>query len=136
VNRFAFCRNIAIAAALIVISAGCAEPTTGRVTGAVTVDGKPAEMGSIALIPLDGRGSTAGAEIVDGRYEIEALFNHYKVEIRVPTVVGQKKLYDVPDSPVRNLMAESLPPRYHDDTELRLEITPGETRRDFQLTTD
>jgi hypothetical protein len=125
-----------IALLLIVLAAGCAEPTTGRVTGAVTVDGKPAEQGSIALVPIDGRGSTAGAEIVNGRYEIEALFNKYKVEIRVPKIVGQKKLYDVPDSPTRNLMAESLPPRYHDDTELRLEITPGETRRDFSLTTD
>ena len=120
---------------LIVFAAGCAEPTTGRVTGAVTVDGKSAELGSIALIPLDGRGSTAGAEIVDGRYEIEALFNQYKVEIRVPKIVGQKKLYDVADSPTRNVMAELLPRRYHDDTELRLEITPGETRRDFKLTT-
>jgi len=121
---------------LILLAAGCAEPTTGRVAGAVTLDGKPAELGSIALIPVDGRGSTAGAEILAGRYEIEVQFGEFKVEIRVPKVVGQKKLYDAPDSPVKDLMAETLPARYNDETELRLKIAPGETRRDFELSTD
>jgi hypothetical protein len=105
------------------------------VTGAISVDGKPAALGSIALIPVDGRGSTAGAEIIDGKYAVEALFNTYKVEIRVPKVVGEQKLYDAPDSPMKKLMAETLPPRYNDETELRLEIKPGETRQDYKLTT-
>ena len=102
-------------------------------TGAVTVDGKPAALGSIALIPVDGRGSTAGAEIVDGEYEVEALFNTYKVEIRVPKVVGEQRLYDAPNSPMKKIMVEALPPRYHDQTELRLEVKPGETRQDYEL---
>jgi hypothetical protein len=121
---------------LFCIAWGCAEPTTGRVVGTVTIDGKPAKTGSIALFPISGSGATLGGEIVDGRYEVEAPFGEFKVEIRVPKVVGREKLYDVPDSPMRDILAESLPARYHDATELRLEITPGETRHDFRLTSD
>lgn len=130
-------RSVAIRACLfaLALASGCAEPTTGRVSGVVAVDGQPAASGSIALFPVDGRSPTAGAEITAGAYEAEAAFGEFRVEIRVPKVVGQKKLYDAPDSPMKNLMEETLPARYNDQTELRLDIKPGENRQDFNLTT-
>lgn len=129
-------RSVAIRACLFAMSlaSGCAEPTTGRVSGVVTVDGQPAT-GSIALFPVDGRSPTAGAEIAAGAYEAEAAFGEFRVEIRVPKIVGQKRLYDAPDSPMKSLMEETLPAHYNDQTELRLEIKPGENRQDFNLTT-
>jgi hypothetical protein len=129
--------NFGFAAFLLAACAciGCAKPTTGVVTGAVTVDGQPAKSGSIAFFPTDGKGASAGAEIVDGRYTAKAPFGTSKVEIRVPKVVGQKKLYDTADSPVKPLMDESLPARYNDQTELTVDVKPGETQKDFALST-
>jgi hypothetical protein len=119
-----------------VLASGCAEPTTGQVSGLVSVDGQPAKTGSISFIPVSGQGSTAGGAITDGRYSVEAARGEVKVEIRVPRVVGQKALYEgAANSPVRQLMEETLPPKYNDATELRLDVTPGEMTKDFDLST-
>jgi hypothetical protein len=114
---------------------GCTEPTTGVVTGTVTVDGTPAKEGSIAFFPLDRKSSTAGAAIMDGKYTATVPLGQAKVEIRVPKVVGQKKLYDTPDSPIKPLLAESLPAKYNDASELTLDVVPGENQKDYELAT-
>ena len=113
--------------------AGCAEPSIGVVTGTITVDGTPAESGSIAFFPIDRKSPTAGAEIVGGQYTAEVPLGNSTVEIRVPKVVGEKKLYDTPNSPVKQILAESLPAKYNDQTDLTLEVQPGENRHDFAL---
>jgi hypothetical protein len=119
----------------LLAAVGCEEPTRGVVTGTVTVDGAPAKSGSIAFFPVDGKSSTTGAEIADGQYRAEVPFGQQKVEIRVPKKVGEKKLYDTPDSPIKPILAESLPAKYNDATELTLEVKPGENQKDFQLST-
>jgi hypothetical protein len=121
---------------LALLTVGCSEPTTGRVFGVVKVDGQPANEGSISFFPIDGRGATAGGAIVDGRYSVEAALGEVKIEIRVPKAVGEEKLYDVENSRVRRLMAETLPAKYNDQTELRLEVKPGENLQNFELTTE
>jgi hypothetical protein len=73
--------------------------------------------------------------MVDGRYSAEVPFGEFRVEIRVPKVVGEKKLYNTPNSPIMPLLEESLPAKYNDQTRLTIEIEPGETQRDFQLST-
>jgi hypothetical protein len=120
---------------VMLVIAGCAEPTAGVVTGTVTVDGAPAKTGSIAFFPVNRKSSTAGAEIIDGNYTATVPLGAAKVEIRVSKVVGQKKLYDTPDSPIQTVMAESLPPKYNDATELTLDVRPGTNEQDYQLTT-
>jgi hypothetical protein len=122
-------------ASLVVLVCGCSEPTSGIVTGLVTVDGTAAKTGSIAFFPVNGQGATAGAVIADGRYEVTAPFGVMKVEIRVPRIVGEQKLYDTTDSPVRSRLTEALPARYNDATELQLEVQPGEMEQNFELTT-
>ncbi len=107
----------------------------GIVSGTVTVDGAAAKTGSIAFFPIDGKSSIAGAEIIDGQYEAKVALGTAKVEIRVPKVTGQKKLYDTPDSPIKETMTESLPTKYNDATELTLDVTRGEIRQDYELTT-
>src|SRR5262245_30134985 len=118
-----------------ILVAGCAKSDVGVVTGSITVDGLPAKSGSIGFYPVNRKSSTAGGEIVDGQYTANVPLGTFKVEIRVPKVVGQKKLYDTPDSPVKQLLAESLPPKFNDKTELTLEVLPAENRKDYQLTT-
>lgn len=126
-------RKAALLAILLI--AGCGKLTIGVVTGTVTVDGTPAKTGSIAFFPVDRKSPTAGAEIVDGRYTAEVPLGASKVEIRVSKVVGKRKLYNTPNSPVMPLLAEALPPKYNDQTELTLDVRPGKNQRDFQLTT-
>jgi hypothetical protein len=119
----------------LLVAAGCEKPTKGVVSGTVMVDNMPAKSGSIAFFPVDERSTTAGGEIVDGRYEAEVPFGKFKVEVRVPKVVGEKKLYNTPNSPIQPLLEESLPAKYNDETELTIEVVPGENQRDFQLST-
>src|SRR5262245_31539415 len=109
------------------VAAGCSGsgPRMGEVTGSVTVDGKPAESGAISFFPLDGKSPTAGGMIKDGRYTAKVPVGNAKVEIRVPKVVGKKKLYDRPDSPEQPILQEVLPPKYNDQTELKFEVQSG-----------
>jgi hypothetical protein len=119
----------------LLFAVGCEKPTKGVVSGIVTVDDVPAKSGSIGFFPVDERSTTAGGEIVDGRYEAEVPFGKFNVEIRVPKVVGEKKLYNTPNSPIMPLLEESLPAKYNDQTVLTIDVGPGENRRDFQLST-
>jgi hypothetical protein len=130
--------RIVIQAALplfMLLQLGCAEPKDGVVSGMVKVDGEPAKSGSIAFFPVSGKGKTAGATIADGAYTAHVPFGEAKVEIRVSKVVGQKKLYDTPDSPTKPLLAEVLPPKYNDQTTLTINVQRGENHQDFDLQT-
>jgi hypothetical protein len=115
--------------------AGCGKSNVGVVTGTITVDGTPAKSGSIAFFPMNRKSSTAGSEIVDGRYTAKVALGDAKVEIRIPKVVGKKKLYDKPDSPMKEVLAESLPRKYNDDTELKLDVQAGNNVQNYELTT-
>ncbi|MBX3425133.1 MAG: hypothetical protein KF688_05585 [Pirellulales bacterium] len=112
---------------------GCSEPTTGTVFGTVAVGGAPVETGAITFIPENLKGRTTGAEIADGRYRTTSSLGRMRVEIRVPRVVGQKKLYDAPDSPMKAILEETIPARYHDESTLTIEVLPGNNERDFEL---
>ena len=118
-----------------ILIAGCGKSHLGVVTGTISVDGTPAKSGSIAFFPTNRKSSTAGSEVVDGRYTAKVALGTAKVEIRVPKVVGQKKLYDTPDSPIKQIMAESLPKKYNDETELKLDVQPGKNPQDYDLKT-
>ncbi len=112
---------------------GCKKRTMGTVSGMVTIDGTPVKTGGISFFPSNLQASTAGSEITDGQYSAEVAPGVAKVEIRVPKVVGQKKLYNTPNSPVRPILAEVLPAKYNDETELTLDVQLGENKHDFAL---
>ncbi len=126
------CTAVLIAALLV---AGCGKSNVGTVSGTVTVDGEPAKTGSIVFYPQNKKARTAGAVIDNGRYTTEVALGTAKVEIRVPRVVGQTKLYDAAKSPVKPILAEALPPKYNDQTELTIDVQPGTNQHDFPLTT-
>ena len=119
---------------LLLLLGGCSkEATTAEVSGALLVDGRPAETGAIGFFPVDGQSPTSGAAIKDGRYTAQVPFGKTKVEIRVPKVVGEKKLYDTPDSPVKPILEESLPEKYNEESELEIDVQPGTNSHDFDL---
>jgi hypothetical protein len=108
----------------------------GQLSGTITIDGESPREGSIAFFPVDGQSFSAGAVITEGAYYAEVPLGKSRVEIRVAKVVGEKKLYDAPNSAVQSLFAERLPARYNDASELEIEVAAGASQHDFQLTTD
>ena len=112
---------------------GAKGPPTGTVSGNVTLDGKPLETGSIAFIPKTGDAPTSGAKIVKGYYSATVPLGKKRIEIRAPKVVGQRKAYDTPDSPVIDIIEELIPARYNSTSELETEIATGSSAGDFKL---
>ncbi|MCY3010466.1 MAG: hypothetical protein NTY42_11545 [Planctomycetota bacterium] len=113
---------------------GCGpESKMATITGTVTVDGKPPATGSISFVAIDGLTPNTGTEIKDGKFTSEVPIGESKVEIRVPKVVGKKKLYDTPDSPEQDVMIELLPPKFNEQTELRYTAKKGKNENNWDL---
>ena len=112
---------------------GCSRSNLATVTGGVTVDGAPAKVGAISFFAVDGQAPSAGAPIVDGKFTARVTPGLCTVQIRVSKIVGKKKIYDTPDSPVREVWAEVLPPKYNDDSQLQLDVKPGKNTQDYEL---
>src|SRR5262245_375252 len=114
--------------------AGCdSGPPTAEVKGTVKVDGKLGEKGTIGFSPVDGKTPTAGGEIKDGQYAVKVPVGLMKVSISVPRVVGHKKIYPTPNSPVMPVTEEALPARYNEQTTLQLEVKSGTNEKDYDL---
>lgn len=128
-------RTLPIASLIFAVGCGGQDPNRGEVSGIVTINGQPAATGAVAFSPVDGQSPTSGGKIVDGKYTVQASTGTSRVAIRVPKIVGQRKLYNTPDSPVQPLMEETLPAEYNDRTTLTLEVKPGDNEHNFELTT-
>lgn len=115
---------------------GCEDPTIGIISGNVTLDGNPVPEGSIAFFPTAGDSFTAGGAIHEGLYQSRVPLGELRVEIRVPKQVGEQALYNVPDSPKMPILAEALPARYNNRSELKITVKPGKAKHDFQLTSE
>lgn len=118
---------------IAVFLAGCgsSDPRVA-VTGKVTLDGTPVENGAITFTPQDGKAPTVSGTIQDGAYS--ARVHPGKVEVRIvaPKVVGKRKAYPTPDSPLVDIVQESIPPKYNVKSELLADIPPAGTL-DFAL---
>ncbi|QDU88922.1 hypothetical protein Pla175_23060 [Pirellulimonas nuda] len=125
------------ASAVLLCSLGCGGPKEGFaiVRGAVIVDGAPVDAGKISFFPLGGAANPVGTGISQGKYVIEVPIGESRIEVRVSKVVGEKRLYNTPDSPVRKIFAESLPDKYNNESELQIDVKPGENTRDLDLST-
>jgi hypothetical protein len=125
-----------ISAALLM---GCNRgPATGEVSGTVQVDGQtPAAGSSITFIPTDGKSPTAGAVIESGRYAAQVPLGATKVEIRVPRARGGGGNKAGPGAGPGGggWIEESLPAKYNDQTELKLDVTRGKVVKDWELST-
>lgn len=101
-----------------------------KVAGSVKLDGNLLESGSITFKPLDDQLPKTGAVIKDGKYETIVPLGKSKVEIRSPVVVGQQRLYETPDSPMQDVIKEALPAKFHDKTELEIDVVVGTSKED------
>ena len=108
-------------------------PPLGRVTGVVTLDGKPLARAAVAFVPYErGNGAYATTD-AEGRYTLRytthhegAVIGRNRVEIRTG---GEGRDAD------GNLTetAERLPARYHATSELVVEVVAGDNTMDFPL---
>jgi hypothetical protein len=126
---------LALAAAILCfLSLGCNSGSAkAKIHGKVTLDGQPVPNGSIAFIPNDGKGQTAGALIKDGSYETELSVGSMRVEIRYAKVVGKRKLYDTPDSPTVDTTEEQIPAKYNTQSQLTETISKDKREVNFDL---
>jgi len=124
----------ALFVALMYYMVGCsADAKHGTVTGNVTFDGEPVKSGTIRFDPVDGQTATADGVISDGRFSAKAPPGEKRVSISAQKVVGKKKMYDTPESPVVDVTEELLPKRYNAQSELTLKVEAGSQEHNFDL---
>jgi hypothetical protein len=126
---------------VLLFPGGCSGSKTdrGAISGAVTLDGKPLEQGSILFTPIEGtRGSVAGAKIENGRYQLPATIGpaigRSRVEIRGMRKTGKMvpKAFGRPGEMVPEHV-DAVPPKFNSKSELKAEIKPGDNIADFKV---
>ena len=121
-------------------AAGCSGrdrglPPLGRVTGVVTLDGKPLARAAVAFVPYErGNGAYATTD-AEGRYTLRytahnegAVVGRNRVEIRTGGE-GRDADGNLVETP------ERLPARYHATSQLVVEVAAGDNMLDFPLVT-
>lgn len=64
---------LALVATALAATAGCGGPPQALARGRVTLDGQPLAHGTIAFLPADGKGPTAGGLVAAGSYEVRGM---------------------------------------------------------------
>jgi hypothetical protein len=82
---------------------------------------------------MDGKSPTAGGVIEDGKYAVRVPVGMAKIEIRVPRPVSRSKEVKAGPGAEGDWVEESLPAKYNDQSELRLDVRPGKNSQDFDL---
>ena len=133
--------NIFICLAMSSLVGGCHDSNSGRMTlrGTVTLDGQPLEKAVIGFFPLPGTNSpTAGADVVDGQFEVPAHVSVFPGRFRVTVTASRLTGRKISDPRWNKMMEEQeqyLPARYNEQSELEIEVG-GENGRaplEFEL---
>lgn len=105
------------------------------VNGTIKYEGESLKWGTIAFIPV-GEGKKFGGPIEDGKYAIAAEFaglpGEYTVQIRWSKPTG-KKVFNGDLQQNMDVLAEGLPDKYHDKSELKTTLTSGPNEKNFDL---
>lgn len=137
---------------------GCGEsgPSLGKVTGKVTLDGKPLPNAIVSFVPEDGRRSSSAMTNDQGVYTLAyidqagAVIGKHKVSITSTPEVQTLTMEDIPSDDPRyaEMMKsrlsdynnaktkEKLPAVYNSKSELVYEVTSGSNTIDLPLTSD
>jgi hypothetical protein len=122
----------------LVATIGCGGSNRAAVTGQVTLDRLPVDGGTISFIPVDGENRSPGwSEIKEGRYSIAAKAGPtagvQRVEIHWNKKTGRKTRALPPSRGEIDEIAETIPARYNNLSELKAELKPGQNQADFEL---
>jgi len=120
------------------LAAGCRDsgPELGEVTGVVTLDGKPLPNATVEFQPTASGGSSSqGTTDESGRYELMygvgrpgAMIGEHAVRITTYRM-------EPADEQGENMIEhpEILPPKYHEQSELKREVASGSQVINFEL---
>jgi hypothetical protein len=120
------------------IGCGKSHPNAATISGAVKLDGKPIERGSIQFLPMQGvEGSIANGEIVEGRYQLSGkagpAIGWNRVEISGSRKTGRMVPEPYPKRGMREETVEAVTPRFNSASTLKFEVKPGENTADFEV---
>jgi hypothetical protein len=117
-----------------ILIVGCTKKSNrGTVSGTVTLDGEPLKSGVIRFVPADGQTATADSAITDGKYSASVPPGDKQISISAPKVIGQRRVYETPDSPTVDTVQELVPAKYNAKTELTFTVNAGSQEKDFPL---
>lgn len=134
-------RGVAAACLLFACAllAGCSDSARKyEVSGALTIDGAvPPDGASITFIPTDGKSTTEGCTVQNGKYTTKVMPGNYKVEIRAPRVSGKPKQPAAKGGyqTEGQIIEEMLPAKFNDQTELTFEVKAETNIRNWDLKT-
>ncbi len=114
-------------------AAGCRKSSLVSVVGSVTYDGKAVAKGNVSFLPCDGKGPTAAAIIVDGKYTAKVAPGKKQVRIEGFDVTGQQHYMGDPKAPMIDIQEPLIPECYNARSELACEISPSGGVYDFTL---
>ena len=129
--------------AVVMVAAGCerapAPPKRGKISGTITLDGKPVAKANVRFIALEASGFNVLAPVRDGVYEVsegEGLVKgKYRVEFSVPIPGRRVPNPDIPGAWLEEPQ-ETLPARYHRESQYILNYDPEDPKPyDAALTT-
>jgi hypothetical protein len=131
-----FCRHVWLSCTWFAcILAGCShgDSNSGTVSGNVILDGQPLPSGSIRFTPEGGHVSPVEAAIAAGKFSATVPLGDCKVAISAQKVIGKRKMYETPDSPMVDITAESLPAQYNTQSTLTFKVVPGSQQQNYDL---
>jgi hypothetical protein len=119
---------ILIVAAFAGCNSGPAPLKRGKLSGKITLDGKPVGSGRIRFMAIDPAGVNAAAPITNGEYALSEnegpAKGKYRIEFSVPSATKRRiPNDDVPGEFIEEA-AETLPPKYHRDSTITLDYDP------------
>lgn len=121
---------------LLPLVLGCSNADFGDVRGTVTLDGAPLAAATVQFQPETGSPSYAVTED-DGSYRLMYSATQAGAEIGEHLVrVETARRVDDPETGRATFLEEKLPPRYHAESELTREVTPGRNVIDLELTSE
>jgi hypothetical protein len=123
-------RMIALLLSALACHAGCSHSDLVEVTGKVTWEGKPVDVGEIIFHPVDASITPAAGRIRAGQFRFLAKPGKKRVDIQAVRSTGKR-------DPKEGFEITELyiPARYNAETELEADVTPdGENHFEFALT--
>lgn len=122
--------RLLLAGAVCLVACGCGDGTA-TVTGRITFNGEPVSRGSITLVPTDGKGQPAGANVENGSYSMKGVAPGEKtVQIMAVYPIGTEKRDDGSEL---EIVGDLLPASWGTDSQEKLQVQPPATTKDFAI---
>jgi len=135
----------AVGTCALCLVVGCGGGNPCSVGGQVTFDGQPIEDGNIRLDPIEeSLGASGAAKITGGKYSIPQdkgmLAGKHQVRISATRSTGRMvpvaEVLEGEPQEMREEIIQYIPARYNQESELTVELAPGENTKDFDLQSD